>query len=148
MIEITGLDEMRAKLTDLDEMVRTKFIVTAVKAGAHVIAEAMVEGAPVQALKAPGSDALEPGELRDDIKTRERLDKDGFAVAHIGPGKKTGHVARWVEYGHRIVKGRKGAELGQVPAYPFLRPAFERSEAEAIEKFKSKLREEITGALK
>lgn len=137
---------MRERLKALEVRVREEYIVKAVKAGAREIAVAMVEDAPVLDEKTPGSDALEPGELRDDIKARERLDKDGFAVATIGPGRKTAHVARFVEYGHRLVKGKK--EIGQVPAHPFLRPAFERSEAGAIEKFKDTLREEIAGGLK
>lgn len=145
-IEITGLEEMRARLNELEMRVREEYIAKAVKAGATVIADAMLEGAPELDEKNSGSDALEPGSLRDDIKVRERMDKDGFAVAIIGPGKKTAHVARFVEYGHRLVKGKK--EIGQVPAHSFLRPAFERSEADAIEKFKEVLREEISGGLK
>lgn len=147
-IEITGLEEMRARLHELAANVREKYVVTAVKDAGHVIAEAMRESAPVQVEKVPGSDALEPGTLRDDIKVRERLDKDGFAVATIGPGKRTGYVARFVEYGHRLVKGKRGQEIGHVAAQPFLRPAFERSAEDAIEKFKETMREEIAGGLK
>ncbi|MGC1783475.1 MAG: HK97-gp10 family putative phage morphogenesis protein [Acidobacteriaceae bacterium] len=145
MIEITGLDAMRAKLNRLEEQVRREFVVKAVKAGANVIRDAMIEDAPVLAAKSAGSNALEPGALRDDIKTRAHVDKDGVAVAHIGPSRKTGYVARFVEYGHREVKDN--IEIGQVPPHSFLRPAFERSEAEAIETFKSTMREEIAGEL-
>lgn len=159
MIEITGLNEMRERLRLLAQNLRRDYIVKAVKAAAQVIADAMQEQAPERA-EGPSGDALPPGAMREDIKVRERVDKDGFATARIGPGKDTAHVARWVEYGHRQVAGGvnrvlasgktrgAGHEIGQVPPHPFLRPAFERSEAKAIERFKEVLRDEIAGGLK
>jgi len=146
MIEITGLDEMRARLKMLDEGIRTQYVLNAVKAGAMVIKEAMVESAPVLDEKTEKSNSLEPGELKRDIKARTRMDKDGFAVSHIGPSRKTGYVARFLEYGHRLLKGKN--VIGEVRPHPFLRAAFEASEAEAIDVFKSTLRDEIAGGLK
>jgi len=148
MIEITGLDEMRARLKMLDEGIRTQYVLNAVKAGAMVIKEAMVESAPVLDEKTEKSNSLEPGELKRDIKARTRMDKDGFAVSHIGPSKRTGYVARFLEFGHRLTKGKHGHQIGEVRPHPFLRAAFEASEAEAIDVFKATLRDEIAGGLK
>jgi hypothetical protein len=67
-------------------------------------------------------------------------------VVEIGFGG-LGHIANWVEYGHRIMgrkpqggkrkKGvrREGEYLGDVPAHPFMRPAAMASADRAIEAF-------------
>ncbi len=127
----------------------------AVRAGAQVIAEAMVERAPVQKAKTKGSNALDPGELKADIKVRNVPDDAGEVAATAGPGHKTAHAARWVEWGHRDVHGGssrvvdgKGRTRGpgkasaqDVPPHPFLRPAFEESVQEAEAKRDAVLRE-------
>lgn len=146
MVEVTGLEEIRANLAKLEEGMRTQYVLNAVKAGAAVIKDAMAEAAPVLDEKSAKSTSLEPGELKRDIRARTRLDKDGFAVSHIGPGKRTGYVARWLEWGHRLLKGKR--EIGEVQPHPFLRAAFEASESGAIDAFKSTLRDEIAGGLK
>jgi HK97 gp10 family phage protein len=159
MIEVTGLDEVRANLAKLEIGLRTEYVLNAVKAGAAVFKDALVEAAPILDEKTAKSTSLEPGELKRDIKARTKLDEDGFAVAVIGPSRRTAYVARFLEFGHRLVKGGYsrveawgnrggGHEVGQVPAHEFLRPAFEASEEEAIEAFKTKLRDEIAGGLK
>lgn len=55
------------------------------------------------------------------------------------------YYARWVEYGHNIVKGRgsKKRVVGKSPPRPFMRPAFEAHKGQAIET----LQKEILAAL-
>jgi HK97 gp10 family phage protein len=154
-------------LTDKMEIVRR--IMTdnaarkAVRAGGSVIRDAMVERAPVQLEKSLGSDSLEPGELRDGL--RVRLTRDGNEnVALIGPAGGAGrvsHAAHLVEYGHRMVTGGKskldvdGTFRGggtvhekDVPAYPFLRPAFEESQSAAMEAVQASLAKDLKEAVK
>ncbi len=80
-------------------------------------------------------------------------------MAVVRPGHFTQHVARWVEYGHRTVKGGyssykrgrlqgRGKQIGDVPAHPFIRPGFEEARAAATEVTILTLREEIEKAAK
>lgn len=132
-----------------------KVSASAVRAGADVIAEAMTTAAPVLDAKTAGSTALEPGALKADIRTTQGRTEEGEVAAFAGPGHETAHVARFVEYGHRMVHGgqskvvdgegrTRGAGVASeidVPAHPFLRPAFEASVTEAAAARDAVLRE-------
>jgi HK97 gp10 family phage protein len=157
-IQTTGIAEMQQKLQRLSDEVREKLVLRAVHDAGDVIRDAMRESAHVLAEKNPGSDSLEPGQLRADIRTRAKLDEDRIARAIVGPVKYA-YVARWVEYGHRLVKGGSskvtatgtrgaGAQIGEVPAYPTLRPAFERSQGEAMDKFRGSMQTYLPEALR
>lgn len=148
MIEITGLEALQRRLRRLDMTIRTTAVEASVKAGAEVIADAMRVRTPERVESASGT-ALRPGAMRRDIRVTETMDRDGFAVATIGPGKKTQHVALWVEYGHALTKGprRRGHVVGNVAPHPFLRPAFEASQREAIEAFRRTMDEAIQKAV-
>jgi len=66
------------------------------------------------------------------------------AAETIAAGKLTAHVARWVEYGHRMIRGGRsrllpngktrgpGKQIGFVDAHPFIRPAYEATRQEVI----------------
>lgn len=87
---------------------------------------------------------LPPGALKNDIVIRFLKDAAGAISAKVGPAKLTAHVARWVEYGHRIVRGGRnrikangkqygnGVANGEVPAHPFIRPAYEATRQQVI----------------
>jgi HK97 gp10 family phage protein len=156
-IETTGIQEMKARMRALSRRVSDPIAKKAVRAGGRVIQRAMIERTPVQAFKNLGSDSLEPGAVRADIKVRFPASENQFeAVALIGPGGKTSRAARWVEYGHRMVSGGQSHVLANgkvsgpgkvaeqdVPADPFLRPAFEQSVAEAQQAEADVLRSEL-----
>jgi HK97 gp10 family phage protein len=158
-IQTKGIPEMQQNLQRLSDQVREKLVLRAVRDGANVIRDAMRESAHVLAAKNPGSDSLSPGQLRGDIRVRAKVDDDGIARAIIGPVKYE-YVARWVEFGHRLVKGGyskadgkggwrgAGSQIGEVPAYPALRPAFERTQAEAFDKFKGSMQTYFPEALR
>lgn len=131
----------------------------AVRAGAQVIAEAMVERTPVQVEKMVGSDSLDPGTVKANTNARVRM-MDGEPVGLAGPhglGGAVGKVAYVVEYGHRMVVGGKsklnaagkfvgtGKVVGDVPPHPFLRPAFESSVTPALEAMGAELGAEFQG---
>lgn len=140
-----GIAEMKARMRSLSQQVCGPMSKRAVRAGGKVIRDAMIEHTPVLIEKNAGSDALDPGAVRADIKVRFPAEQNQYeATALIGPGEKTSHVARWVEYGHRMVTGGQSKVLPggktrgrgkvaevDVPAYPFLRPAWEESVAVA-----------------
>lgn len=152
VIDIKGIEEARARFVALAASLREEIAADAVNAAAKVILDAEKEDAPVLSSPSPGSDELAVGEIKESLKIRRRkLDRDGFALARVGPsGRRARHIARLVEYGHRLVKGKddKAHEIGRVPQKPFLRPAFERSASEAVTRFKQVLREGIEGSRK
>jgi HK97 gp10 family phage protein len=130
----------------------------AVVAGARVIANAMIERTPTQLHRSNGSTALEVGELKEHIKVRASTDDNGDPIAIAGPDGQVQHVAHWVEYGHRMVTGGRSRVLPDgrtqgggkaaeedVPAHPFLRPAFESSANAALEAVGAELKTQFEG---
>jgi HK97 gp10 family phage protein len=157
--KITGFPEMRGKVRLLQQAMRERIAQDAVRAGAQVILERMIAAAPTGPIVTPGSTAADPGTLRSGLRrTAPRVDRLGFVSCLIGAAKRVAHLARWVEYGHRLIKGGgshvpkrssdTGREIGNVPAYPFLRPAYEASEQLALEAFTEKARQEMTEVLR
>jgi HK97 gp10 family phage protein len=161
--EVTGLNEMLAKMAAIRERVRGPGAKKAVRAGGNVIKVAMVKKTPVLIEKTAGSDSLNPGEVKAGIRVRASME-DGEPIALIGPTGKGGIIgktAHLVEYGHRMVTGGKskldaagkfqgGGKVHEkdVPAYPFLRPAFEESADAAMEAIALTLGEEVQEAAK
>lgn len=151
---VTGVTEMQERIRALRAGIREQGVRDGVRAGAAVIRDAMIAAAPVLDEKTANSTSLDPGAMKEDIRSRLRAtDKQGFASSIIGPGAKTAHVAFWVEFGHRLVRGGHskvlasgktqgpGREVGFVPAHPFLRPAFEGSIDDALAAFAAKVRQ-------
>lgn len=143
-----GLEQLQGKLKLMREAAEGEAARQGVTAGGNVIRDAMRSEAPVLDEKTAHSTALEPGALKADISTRVEKNKDGLITAFIGPGKRTSHVALWVERGHLLVKGgqlpwtngkRKRSGAGRavmhVPAHPFLRPAYDGSRRAALQEF-------------
>jgi HK97 gp10 family phage protein len=146
-LEITfeGMPEFSRMMTDLAGPVAEKIARHAVREGGRVIQAAITEAAPVRPAL-PSGTALPPGALKNDIVVKTVKEPDGSVSAYIQPGAKTLHISRLVEYGHELVKGgysKQGAGIlgqgrqgpgrviGHVQAAPFIRPAFEASEAAA-----------------
>jgi hypothetical protein len=117
--------------------------------GGRVFQAAVRSRAPVR-LPFPSGSALPPGALAADIEIRFGRNDEGLPAAIIAPGKFTAHVARWVEYGHRQIRGGynriikvgkyagkqrgTGREVGEpVPEHPFIRPAYEAAREPAVQ---------------
>jgi HK97 gp10 family phage protein len=63
---------------------------------------------------------------------------DTHAIVDVGTNKPTAHL---VEFGHREVVGDQ--VIGQVPAYPFLRPAFDENKEEMLQRIGEVMGKEI-----
>lgn len=138
---LAGLQELVARMNRLREQVNGPIAKKAVRAAGNVIKEAMIERTPENIEKNAGSDSLDPGAVKADIKVRFPAEQQVLeTTALIGSGSKTAHVAGWVEYGHRMVSGGQSKVLASgklsgsgnagavdVPAHPFLRPAYEEA---------------------
>ncbi len=146
-ITITGVEQLKRNIEAMRQRMTTTVARKAVREGAKVIAGAMAEAAPILDKKTAKSNALEPGSLKADIRARN-TSANGETAAIAGPTKKTAYVARFVEYGHRNVRGGYSKAVGdgttrgpgrqlqgdnaETPEHPFLRPAFEQSVDAAI----------------
>lgn len=155
-LEVKGLKELEQKLQDLGTKAAERAVKRSLKAGAEVIQKAVEEAAPT---KDETGGNLPEGALKSDIEVRIKRDNNNKLEAWVQPGKFTGYVARWVEYGHRLVRGGRsrlnkktgktlgpGKQIGEVKQHPFIRPAFEASAQEAIDKITSTLKSEISRA--
>lgn len=149
-----GLTELEAKLLDLSGPAANRATAKALRAGGKVIQAAIQERAPIRP-PLPSGNALPPGALALDIELQlGKSSATGLPVAIVSPGDFTAYVAEWVEYGHRLVKGGRnsmkrgklqgnGHQIGDVPAYPFIRPGYEASRGEAVEVLQKVYAEEI-----
>jgi HK97 gp10 family phage protein len=156
-VDLAGLAELQAKFDTLSDRERDRAARAAVRAGALIEQAAIVAKAPV---KVGDGGSLPAGALKSDFVIKVAKGSDGVMRANVGPGKLTAHVARWIEYGHRLVRGGKsrlkkyglvsgpGKQIGEVPADPFIRTAFEESRAQVESTVRNTFKREITSAWK
>lgn len=154
-LQLSGWEETRRRLSLVRTTVGEQTAAKAVREGGRIVLEEMATRAPVLDHKTARSTAQEPGTLKGAIRMVVHGAKEGVAAeALVGPSKKYVFLARWVEYGHRLVKGGyskitargrrgPGRDVGVVPAYPFLRPAWEATRGRALEKMAEVYREAI-----
>jgi HK97 gp10 family phage protein len=149
MIHIEGLENVKAELAKFDATVQERAMRAGLRAAGTVFQAAVQERAPERP-ELPSGTALPIGALAADI-TLSVTKRDGVLMAIVQPGRLTSHVARWVEYGHRLVRGAPnkkgrggpGSVVGNVPAHPFIRPAFEAERGAAMEAFAVGLASEL-----
>jgi hypothetical protein len=148
-IELIGFDKLDRNLEELelDGPTGERILRKALRAGGEIVQAAISERAPVRTKGLGGNSGnpaydLPPGALKSDIRVNVTKDKESnsFAV-YIEPGKYTKFVATLQEYGHNMVVGGrlfnwrkrgKGKHVGFVEGKPFVRPAWDESEAAAI----------------
>jgi HK97 gp10 family phage protein len=148
-ITIEGLGAVEEHLTKLSREASRKIARNALRKGGEAMREAVTASAARlerSPYRGPNTSALPLGALKSDIRKGATTDEDGNPSEWIGPGKYTAHVARFVEYGHRQVKGgqsrllKSGKTRGPgreaaapAPAYPFIRPAYEATAERCVE---------------
>lgn len=158
-MKIEGLKEIDDKLGALKGPAARKLIKDACLAGGKVMQNEVRLRAPTRA-PLPAGNAIPPGALKGDIELHFGMSEDGLPSAIVKPGRYTAHVARWLEYGHRLVRGGysrvvggrtrgRGKMVGEVQPYPFIRPAFESARipatAATVASFKANLPATIRG---
>jgi HK97 gp10 family phage protein len=135
--KIEGLDQIAANLHALGDDIERRILRKAVQAGINVMAEEVLARTPT-----------DTGLLKQSIQTTVKVEKEGgAAIGAVGFGWQS-HIARWIEFGHRIVghKPNKKDTGKHVPARPFMRPGFDASKNKAVEAFTETMREEIEKA--
>lgn len=136
-IRVDGIPELDALMAEISGPVVERAMIAGVTAGAKIFQQAITDAAPTRP-DLPSTTALAIGELKSKIQIRLMKLRSGTIAAFIEPSPDVRHIARFVEYGHRIVKGGrlksgKGKMRGIVSPHPFVRPAFDSSESAAVD---------------
>jgi len=134
--DFRGGREMAAALRQLPADVAGEVMETALIAGATPIRDAAQVRARIHRGPRRRPEALA---LADTIKIQVRERAGWQAAVVVGTKQPTAHL---VEFGHRLVVGGRlqgrgrtgtgGRVVGQVPAYPFLRPAADENAEAAV----------------
>src|SRR4051812_19267166 len=132
VITITGIEEVQQMLRDAPRAIVAAGFAKAGRAAANVIEAEVSLRTPVRSETVWDDEAFAEfknatgGDLKKALVSTVEIDAQGRGVhTETGFGKQ-GHVANWVEYGHRMVSHKpKKREVGFVAAHPFMRPAFD-----------------------
>lgn len=121
-ISITIDGDLEARLRSLGPELARRALREAIAAGGAVLADAVKERVPVRT-----------GLLRESVETGVEISSQGNSgIASVAFGIEEGKIASLVEFGHHEVT-RSHLDAGNVPAHPFLRPAFDESAIHAAE---------------
>ena len=117
----------------------------------QIVKTAIVERTRVQSGVPEG--ILKPGELAASIKATvhiasdEATTKGDVSRVTIGPNSQaTRSVANWIENGHVNARATTGEK--NTPPYPFIRPAQDATQQQAVDAYAATMTAEVTKALK
>lgn len=137
-VKITGLEDILARLDNVRVDLQKRLLVDVMKKS---LEKALLEA---QA-RAPTGPAIErthkksggrftniPGVLKRSFRIK-KMRSDNPYVLEVQL-QNTAFYALWVEAGHKIVKGKKGARrvVGHSPAKPFMQPVYESQKTSII----------------
>jgi HK97 gp10 family phage protein len=150
-VKISGLSEIQEKLEHLP----IKASRTIMRRSLRVAAQIWVDEMKSRVRRGPhhfkgGFDLF--GVIAKTIGMRLKVNSDLQGSATVGVPKKV-FWARFVEFGTKVrFRGKKsggkrtGGTTGQMPAFPFARPAFEAKKQEVLDKFKADLKQALEEA--
>jgi hypothetical protein len=137
IFKIDGIPKLDTALSRIGGDLKEQMIRKALHDGGTIMQAAIIANAPINPkMPGPKSTALPPGALQSDVHLTVSKDKgsENSFSAWIYFGAATVHVARFVEWGHLLVRGgrtgkgiitklKSGAD--DVAAHPFIRPALD-----------------------
>jgi HK97 gp10 family phage protein len=131
---VSGIEETCAMLEAAPRNIAKAAFARALAAAAVPVVKALEARTPA-----------DTGKLKASIVTDVAVDAaGGGGIASIGFGKQ-GHVANFVEYGHRMVSHKPHKkEIGTVAPHPFMRPAAAAAAEPAIDAFCESVRESFS----
>lgn len=146
-VDCTSVMEM---LKALGDDAKDKAVKAALRAGAKIEQAEIQSNCPTRIEDTSGT-ALPVGALKSDviIKTSTKNADTPYAVVTFG--KYSMHVARWVEDGHKVMKGKKSSgnqkDTGkETTPNPFISTAFETCEQEVTKAIQETFITNITKA--
>ena len=132
-MRLEGLEEIRKRISGLENHLKKRLLVRAMKVGLlklQAIAEAKTPtGNRIRVVAHRGH----PGYLKGSFRIMNMRSRNPSLIEM--QLQNTAYTALWVEYGHKIVKGKgsKKRIVGSAAASPFMRPAFDESAEMIIE---------------
>ena len=143
-ITVRGIPELQRNLLAFPKLLMMECIAVALRRAADVFVAVVRARCPM----GKGEFDAESGEFADGfahlveaVEAKVIIDPRGHGRARIGFGK-LGYRALFVEFGHRMVGHRNQGRVADlrslgkdVPAHPFMRPAFEAGAEAALEAF-------------
>ena len=134
-----GGKQLKEALLALPKHLRGPILQEALVAGADPVRTAAADRARIRRGPRRRPETIA---LADSIKITLGEQDSTHAEVHVGTRKPTAHL---VEFGHAKVIGRGTSRetIGQVPAYPFLRPALDENKEEALARTGEVLGKEI-----
>lgn len=139
LVTMTGLGDVQKLLRESPKHIVVVGYAKALNAGAVVIEQTLQVMTPES-----GIDRENRLPLAESIVIEVEVDTEGKGgVAEVGFGA-NGYIANMVEYGHRMVTHAPGKkQVGDVPAHPFIRPAFDQSAEAAIAAFAASIEQTV-----
>lgn len=147
-ITVTGIPNFQKKMDSLAYKRLTEMAYKALYEGAKIEQATIQANAPEQQSEPTAqSTALPMGAIKNDIHIERTKTSESEPAYLVIPGSKTRHVARFLEFGHALVRGGyrravkdrngnptgkhrgSGQEVGRVQPHPFLRRSWEECAA-------------------
>jgi len=135
-VNVVGIQDVQRMLREAPKNIVARGFIKALDAAGTVILEEVDMRTPIRLATDTGDIVVEGGDLKAAIMKEVQLDanyRGGFV--NIGFGKEQGHIALWVEYGHRLVTRGRHRQIGTVAPHPFMRPGLDAAYDRAIEAF-------------
>ena len=139
-VRVSGLREVDAMLARLGPTLGPATMTLALQVAAEPLVTAAKSLAPYDEERTRGKHLRDSIGAHTKLKRSQRamMSRPGFAFVFVGPDTSAPH-AHLLEYGHvmTVNRGRnKGQEIRHVPAYPFMRPAWDLTRAEVLERLR------------
>lgn len=139
VMKLGGLDELNRRLDGLEADIRRRMLITGMKRSMQAMLSAAESVAPVgfnvtrRSKKNGAMYSHRGGNLKRSFKIIKPKSKDLFSLETRLIN--TAYYAMWVEYGHKLVKGRgkNRRVIGNVAPTPFMRPAFEIAKTKVVD---------------
>lgn len=141
-VKIEGLEEIRKRMSSLVDHIQRRMLVDVMKKSLKKAMDEAKARAPVGYSgdstyrrtridkKSGGGYSRTPGMLKNSFRLKKMRSSNPFLLEV--QLQNTAYYALWVEYGHKIVRGRKGNKrtVGSAAPVPFMRPTFESNKSQ------------------
>ena len=150
VIAVEGIEDACKMLDGVGPIVATRGYLNGLAAAGDVMMSAVRQRVPVELGAIKNAAHGGKGALANNLGKWIEVDARGRGgVVDVGFGA-LGHIALWVEYGHRLLGHKpKKKVIGDVPAHPFMRPAFDACNQQAVDAFvdgvKGVMKEAVSG---
>jgi len=129
-IDTSQLDEALSKLPD---RIQKRIVGNALEAAGDVMLAAIKAHTPEQTDEpTPGSHALPPGILKEDMHAQVTVSESKGARLRVGPTEISAHVARWQNNGWTLTS-HGGKKIKDIPGKHFIEAGFDESAQSALD---------------